>query len=47
LYRYVAGTEVEQALRDERAQARVEWDGHINAIVVGLYKLNPVMTLHT
>lgn len=31
--RYLAGTEVEQALRDERAQARMEWDGHIKTIV--------------
>lgn len=34
--RYLAGTDVEQALRDERAHARVEWEGHIKPIVAKL-----------
>lgn len=31
--RFLAGTDVEQALRDERAQARSEWDGHVAKVV--------------
>ena len=38
--RHLAGTEVEQALRDERAQARIEWDRHVRAIVERLDKAN-------
>lgn len=31
--RFLAGTDIEQALRDERAQARSEWDGHVAKVV--------------
>ena len=31
--RFLAGTDIEQALRDERAQARSEWEGHVAKVV--------------
>ena len=32
--RFLAGTDVEQALRDERAQAKTEWEKHIQPMVL-------------